>query len=205
MLKRSGTNNAGSMDYAAIPETDSPAASQNSWGKLKMFLLLACALLVVLGLTRLSTLSNMGEIRAGCNLTTDFSNSCSDVQSEISQRVFGQTNKWHDPHNNGSYSFVGLPSKEKSILQRVSGTGSKVKYIDSIELTFEPSQNDDKCRMSAKSSSQVFSILDFGTNFCNINNLYCTDNKACQSFGDLKYVYTVGKCTDSTIKSCYTV
>lgn len=205
MLKRSGANNAGSMDYSAIPETDSPAAAQSSWGKLKGFFLLACAILVVLGLTRLGTLNNMGEMRAGCNLTVDFSNSCSDVQREISQRVFGQTNKWHDPHNNGSYSFVGTPTKEKNLLERVSGTGSKVKYTDSIEFIFEPSQNDESCRLSAKSSSQVFSILDFGTNFCNINNLYCSDNKACQSFGDLKYVYTVGKCTDPTLKSCYTV
>lgn len=204
MLKRSGANNAGSMDYAAIPETESPITPQSSWGQLKGFFLLACAILVVLGLTRLGTFNSKGEIRAGCNLTIDFSNSCSDVQREISQRILGQANRWHDPHNNGSYSFVGIQTKEKNILERVSGTGSKVKYTDSVEFTFEPSQNDEKCLVSAKSTSQVFSILDFGTNFCNINNLYCSE-KACQSFGDLKYVYTVGKCTDSTIKSCYTV
>lgn len=193
------------MDYVAVPEADSPAAPQTSCSNMKGFFLLASAIVVVLVLTRVGTLNQMGDIRAGCNLTTDFSNSCGDVQREISQRVSGQSNKWHDPHNNGSYYFVGTQTKEKYSLERVSGTGSKVKYTDSIELSFEPSQNDEKCRLSAKSSSQVFSILDFGTNFCNINNLYCSDNKACQPFEALTYSYTVGKCTDPSIKSCYTV
>mmetsp|Transcript_807 Transcript_807/g.915 ORF Transcript_807/g.915 Transcript_807/m.915 type:complete len:168 (+) Transcript_807:119-622(+) len=145
-------------------------------------------------------------LRAGCNLTIDFKNSCADVQKEITRRVDGQPDSWHDPHNNGNYALLGITrngSKDKYSLERKSGTGSKTVYTDSVEFIFENSPDENICHVEASSNSQVFSILDFGTNFCNMNNLYSSD-KECRPFEVLEYTYTVGKCTDSTLKKCYT-
>jgi hypothetical protein len=59
------------------------------------------------------------------------------------------------------------------------------------------------CRVLATSRSTTFSILDFSTNFCNINNLY-SNAKECHPFTSLSYTYTVKACSESNVKKCYT-
>ena len=45
-------------------------------------------------------------VRAECNIAIHFMNMCGEVQNEIRTRVNGQYNTWHDPHNNGTYTFI---------------------------------------------------------------------------------------------------
>lgn len=128
---------------------------------------------------------------AGCEVTTTFSNNCDDVKTEINKRVNGQYSEWHDPHNNGTYS-ISTSEGDKVDLERITGD---LKYTDKIRFTFFPST--DGCKVEACSQSQVFSIGDYGTNFCNIHDLYCADS-GCYPFQQLKYTESIGKCTDSS-------
>ena len=67
-----------------------------------------------------------------------------------------------------------------------------------MKLEFQPDlspEGDDNCIVTAQSKSTVFSILDFGTNFCNINNLYCSET-GCRPFKTLTYTSVVGTCSE---------
>ena len=57
------------------------------------------------------------------------------------------------------------------------------------------------CSVSACSESQVFSIGDYGTNFCNIHDLYCSD-AACKPITQLAYTEVAGKCTEQSPAAC---
>lgn len=142
--------------------------------------------------------SSPAYIHAGCDMTITFTNTCTEVQNEISQRVNGQYNKWHDPHNNGTYSFS---SKSDSMfeLTRLTGDG---KYTDKIIFTF--ASDNDGCKMEGCSQSQVFSIYDFSTNYCNLHDLYCADSK-CHPFTNLNYDESMIKCYEHDGSQCTTV
>jgi hypothetical protein len=62
----------------------------------------------------------------------------------------------------------------------------------------------DGCAVTACSESQVTSIGDYGTNYCNLHDLYCNDDE-CHYFQHLEYVEKVGLCTDATVSKCYIV
>lgn len=206
LLKRNG-GERGSMDYyVPISSREFPSERFEPRNLLKTSLCSCLVIVIVLIATAggLAVLNTVRPIRAGCDVIIDFAHSCREVRSEIFNRVRGQSNHWHDPHNNGSYNFFGDQTTDEISLERISGSGSKIKYTDNIVFSFVSSANNQYCRISATSNSQVFSILDFGTNFCNINNLYCSD-EGCRPFKFLSYVYKVGKCTSSRIKFCYTV
>jgi hypothetical protein len=195
-----------SVEYVKIPDDTNSATRHNKWSSFKTVTVILCSLFVLVIVLIASTSaynSYVTPIRASCNLIIDFKNSCADVQTEITTRVDGQPTSWHDPHNNGNYAFTGKDAKKFS-LERKSGSASKIVYTDSVEFAFQDSLDGDSCHVVASSNSQVFSILDFGTNFCNMNNLYSSD-KECRPFKVLEYTYTVGKCADPTIKKCYTV
>mmetsp|Transcript_3810 Transcript_3810/g.5959 ORF Transcript_3810/g.5959 Transcript_3810/m.5959 type:complete len:166 (+) Transcript_3810:34-531(+) len=134
--------------------------------------------------------SSDAAVHAGCEMTTTFgSNSCSDVKTEVLQRINGQYDKWHDPHNNGTYSTKNTMSDSVFDIERLTGDG---KYTDKIRFTFEDTSSG--CSLSACSQSQVFSIGDFSTNYCNSHDLYCSD-EGCAPFSQLKYTESFGKCT----------
>ena len=137
------------------------------------------------------------KIHAGCEMTIDFEDSCINVQKEINQRIEGQYELWHDPHNNGTYSLDSNTDNEYAI-HRVTGD---MKYTDQMLFNFMDHEDGVGCKVEACSESQVFSIADFGTNYCNLHNLYCAD-ETCAPFTALKGVESVGKCTDSTKDSC---
>jgi hypothetical protein len=198
------TNNA---EYVKIPDDANLTVRYNKWSSFKTVTVIVVSLFVT-AIVLIASISAYNSyvtpVRAGCNLTIDFKNSCADVQKEITRRVDGQPDSWHDPHNNGNYAFAPKNSENEYSLERKSGNGSKTVYTDSVEFIFENSPDENSCHVVASSNSQVFSILDMGTNFCNMNNLYSSD-KECRPFEVLEYTYTVGKCTDSTLKKCYTV
>merc|ERR1712048_848471 len=114
-------------------------------------------------------------VAAGMEITTTASASCDDVEAEIKARVAGQsTGKWHDPHNNGKYSIASFGGTLST--QRVTGNG---KYTDHQIFTLTPA-GDGQCKIEACSRSQVFSIEDFGTNYCDLKVLYCGSADGCK-------------------------
>eukprot|EP00927_Polykrikos_kofoidii_P081888 TRINITY_DN7984_c0_g1_i1.p1 TRINITY_DN7984_c0_g1~~TRINITY_DN7984_c0_g1_i1.p1 ORF type:complete len:187 (+),score=29.93 TRINITY_DN7984_c0_g1_i1:64-624(+) len=108
--------------------------------------------------------------------------SCNLVNTEILARIKGQsTGAWHDPHNNGTYSLdsgpMDLPKVE---LHRV--TGDK-KYTDKMILSCQEqgcSPAGCSVKLSGCSASQVFSVADFSTNYCNLRMLYCGSADGCK-------------------------
>ena len=139
------------------------------------------------------------SMHAGCEVTISFKESCDAVRAEIAKRTGGQFDTWHDPHNNGSYSFI---EKSNDLLQLSRLTGDK-KYTDKINFVFADGETN-TCDVAACSESQSFSIGDYGTNFCNIHDLYCSD-EGCHPFAKLTYTETVGKCTENSPSKCLTV
>merc|ERR1712228_21797 len=63
-------------------------------------------------------------------------------------------------------------------LQRQAANG---KYTDKIVLQFASSG--DTCVVKGCSESQVTSVMDFSTNFCNIRMLTCGSEDGCKSRG----------------------
>lgn len=114
---------------------------------------------------------------ASCKQTAVMDAPCAIVAKEIQARVQGQYGTWHDPHNNGTYSLV---SATNSTLQLVRMTGNK-KYKDKITITLAAAGN--SCTLMGCSESQVFSVLDYSTNYCNVRSLYCGSNDGCKKAG----------------------
>mmetsp|Transcript_11857 Transcript_11857/g.16078 ORF Transcript_11857/g.16078 Transcript_11857/m.16078 type:complete len:358 (+) Transcript_11857:85-1158(+) len=141
--------------------------------------------------------SSSAMIHASCDETITFSNTCDQVRTEIVARIKGQYNVWYDPHNNGTYTILSDDSDELQ-LQRTTGNG---KYTDLINFIFDDTSS--SCSVSACSESQVTSIVDFGTNHCNIFVLFCGSNDNCAYVqNDLDYTESINKCSDSTT-SCF--
>lgn len=99
------------------------------------------------------------------------SNSCEDVKSVIVNRAGGSQNgQWVDPHNKGTYTVLSSDGDVVE-LQRETGNG---KYKDLMTFTLSASV-DGGCNVFACSESQVTSVKDFSTNYCNLHDLYCSD------------------------------
>jgi len=115
-------------------------------------------------------------VHASCQVDVTAEAACSDVMSEMEARVAGiSSGAWHDPHNNGIYSLEGQHGDELEF-QRV--TGNK-KYTDKLKFTFEDGSGG-TCKIQGCSESQVFSIADFSTNYCNMRMLYCGSADGCK-------------------------
>lgn len=97
--------------------------------------------------------------------------SCASVKEEIRSRVNGEKD-WRDPHNGGKYSITS-DAGDKMTLTRTTGDG---KYTDKMDLAFT---NNGGCHIQACSESQVTSILDYSTNFCNLHVLWCGSADNC--------------------------
>lgn len=143
---------------------------------------------------------------AKCTMGVTFpSTSCTDVHNEISSRI-GGLNAWADPHNGGTYTSsrdevdesTGTRTLEGS---RVTGDG---KYTDKFTLVLmESESNSGSCTMTACSESQVTSILDFSTNYCNLRNLYCNSEDGCPIVNwNLDYEETHNDCWQNNVKRC---
>lgn len=116
-------------------------------------------------------------IHASCKVTATVSGSCADVKAEAVARVNGQLDgSWHDPHNNGTYHV--LDASDPAALELSRLTGNK-KYTDKLTLTFA-SDSSGGCTVSGCSESQVTSVLDYSTNYCNLRMLYCGSKDGCK-------------------------
>ena len=108
--------------------------------------------------------SSGSPLHASCKTTVEATGLCSAVREEMLARVAGQYATWHDPHNNGTYSVLDKSVSSTLQLQRV--TGDK-KYTDKITFTFEDTAAG-TCTFQGCSVSQVTSVADFSTNYCNM-------------------------------------
>lgn len=139
------------------------------------------------------------SMHAGCQVYTQFQTSCSAVQIEMNNRLNAQASgEWRDPHNNGTYTIV----KESVDLFQVSRITGDGKYTDLINFNFGTQDlYGSTCDLYSCSESQVFSIGDMGTNFCNIHDLYCSE-AGCNPFTTLQYTEKAAKCTEMSPKKC---
>jgi len=138
--------------------------------------------------------SSSSFIHAGCDLSLDFTDSCADVSAEIEARVAGQYEMWHDPHNNGTYT-IASSSADFYSLSRTTANGQ---YTDKMNFQLADSSSGG-CTVSACSESQVTSVVDYGTNHCNLMMLVCNSAAGCSPVAhDLTYTESVNSCSDST-------
>jgi len=111
-------------------------------------------------------------VHAKTTINTAFTNTCADVQAEVKARAEGSTSgKWTDPHNKGTYTIASASGSVWSLSRK---TGNS-EYTDKLQFTFTDSANGG-CNLYACSESQVTSVLDFSTNYCNSHDLYCSDD-----------------------------
>jgi len=134
------------------------------------------------------------KMHAKCDMKVTFTDSCEDVMAEISGRV---NSDWVDPHNGGVYSITN--SSSTSITgQRITGDQ---KYTDLFDFTFTSSASG--CAVEACSESQVMSMKDFSTNYCNLHDLYCSSADGCPTAGkDLTYSEQYGSCSEHDSGVC---
>jgi len=110
--------------------------------------------------------------------------------TEMNARAAG-VNGWADPHNGGTYTLTEKGSNDLEGT-RVTGDG---KYTDKFDFNFE-SNGDNACTVTACSESQVNSIIDMSTNYCNLHSLYCNSAEGCPNAGaDLTYDETYSSCS----------
>jgi len=141
--------------------------------------------LVEVGVAASTCPGSSAWIHAKTHLTAAFTNDCATVKAEIEYRVAGTASgKWRDPHNGGTYTIT---SSDASSMSFNHLTGTK-KYTDHIKFTFSDTGNGG-CSIQACSESQVTSVLDMSTNYCNIHDLYCSDD-VCKSKTKLSYTET---------------
>ena len=99
-------------------------------------------------------------------------------------RVDGQYKAWHDPHNNGTYSAQSYGGDYSA--SRLTGDG---KYTDKQTFTLTDNGTG-RCTIAACSRSQVTSVLDYATNYCDLKMLYCGKADGCKP---VVHDFSVGK------------
>jgi hypothetical protein len=109
---------------------------------------------------------------AKCKMIVRFQQPCTVVQSEINLRITSPA--WIDPHNAGTYKQITSQSGDV----HGSRTTASGKYTDLFNFSLIDIEGKG-CQLTACSESQVFSIFDYSTNYCNLRNLYCNSEDDC--------------------------
>ena len=98
----------------------------------------------------------------------------------------------------GHYHLVSSKNGTETQGTRSTGDG---KYTD--KFTFSFSASEDGCVVEGCSESQVTSVVDYSTNFCNLYNLYCnTDDKCPIVYTDLTHSEKYTSCSQNDISQC---
>jgi len=135
------------------------------------------------------------KMHASCDMGVTFTNSCQDVIQEMSTRV--TSDQWIDPHNGGTYTITNQTDTYLAG-QRVTGDS---KYTDKFDFTF--TATDSGCQVEACSESQVNSMKDFSTNYCNLHDLYCSEKDGCTTVGKtLSYSEKYSSCSEHDSSVC---
>ena len=145
-------------------------------------------------------------VHASCKMTVTFTAStCADVEEEVRLRVNG-TDGWCDPHNKGTYKLISSTPSDLS-LTRLTGNN---KYTDKLNLLFTSTQVasadgvvSSGCVVSACSESQVTSVIDMSTNYCNLHDLLCGSKAGCVFVKhDLTPSEKLDKCSQHDASMC---
>lgn len=113
------------------------------------------------------------SVHASAQVEATASASCAAVKEEMLARV--QSSEWTDPHNGGTYTLLGSDGMQLDFSRL---TGNK-KYTDKMTFTLSD-DTDGRCSIQGCSESQVFSVADFSTNYCNLRNLFCGSAEGCK-------------------------
>jgi len=108
---------------------------------------------------------------AGLRMTSTATASCHTVKAEMLSRVAGVSG-WYDQHNRGTYTEQDYGG-DVSFSRR---TGDD-KYTD--KMIFVLIDEGSNCKIEGCSESQVFSIADFSTNYCEQKLLFCGSDEGC--------------------------
>uniref|UniRef100_A0A7S3PKC0 Uncharacterized protein n=1 Tax=Aplanochytrium stocchinoi TaxID=215587 RepID=A0A7S3PKC0_9STRA len=128
-------------------------------------------------LSEISCPGSESFIHASCKYVVQVNDNCKNVKEEMFLRVNGQkTKKWHDAHNNGVYTVLEGDEGSSTVLMK-RRTGND-KYTDKVLFTFQET-SDNECVLKMCSESQVFSVGDFSTNFCNMYLMFCGKSDGC--------------------------
>jgi len=108
---------------------------------------------------------------AGLKMTNVANVNCDVVKAEIKSRIAGE-NGWYDQHNRGTYEEQNYGGDVSAT--RVTGDG---KYTDKIIFTLTDGPG--SCQIESCSESQVTSVADYGTNYCEQRLLICGSAENC--------------------------
>merc|ERR1712086_241511 len=116
---------------------------------------------------------------AACSIALEFKESCDVVQAEMKARI-AATNGWIDRKSHpGTYKQLEDATTCLKA-QRTTGAGAKPgPFTDKFGFIFTPS-SDGGCAVQGCSESQVSSLMDMSTNFCNQFNLFCGADDGCK-------------------------
>jgi len=133
-------------------------------------------------------------IHAKSALTITFPIACDVVAELVFSRV---TSDWVDPHNGGNYTLLSDNRPSTILMSRAAGSQAKTpkgpNYDDQVKFTFLPT--DGGCQVRACSESHVTSVIDFGTNYCNMHDLICKDPEYCgKTPSNYSYTEKVDSC-----------
>jgi hypothetical protein len=144
-------------------------------------------------------------IHARCEMEITFPHTdCDRVQEEMARRIAGDLG-WTDPHNGGHYELDSTSSIDGDVVFKGSHLSGNGGYTDLFEMTFGTNKEGDSCVVTACSESQVTSVIDYSTNYCNLRNLYCSADQpdGCPIVGSsFEYVETYKKCRQRDAKLC---
>eukprot|EP00095_Tigriopus_kingsejongensis_P005559 maker-scaffold736_size104543-snap-gene-0.18 protein:Tk05559 transcript:maker-scaffold736_size104543-snap-gene-0.18-mRNA-1 annotation:"hypothetical protein DAPPUDRAFT_223657" len=113
-------------------------------------------------------------LHAECDVTWTIGEACESAQ----QKIIDQMNAW-DNEDCGTAPGDQSPNGQKCLYEFLGSEGLYSfgthttpiqRYVDDIDFTFNV-QDDGGCTIEAHSKSQSLSLLDYGTNYCNVFNL----------------------------------
>ncbi|KAJ9455286.1 hypothetical protein DIPPA_64838 [Diplonema papillatum] len=105
-----------------------------------------------------------------------------------------------DPHNNGTYALMRFDETNMTFYGNRT-TGLAPYYVDLwIIQLIEDGLN---TIIRSCSESQVSSLLDASTNYCNVHNLYCGTQDGCKpATFNLAYLESFGSCSQHEASAC---
>merc|ERR1712010_314287 len=131
------------------------------------------SLIVVVLASLLAFATAQLEPHAECSVVWTVSEECESVQTKIESQMF----EWYSEENCGEI-VDNSPNGQKCLYRHnctegmvTTGTHTTPiqRYIDDMTFTF--TQEADYCSVDGYSRSRTTSVLDFGTNYCNLFNL----------------------------------
>jgi len=113
-------------------------------------------------------------LHAECNVKWTLSESCATAQ----QKIINQMDLW-DNEDCGTKPGDTAPNGQKCLYHHTGTEGAVTtgthttpihRYVDDLDFTFVEG-GETNCLVDAHSKSETLSLLDYGTNYCNLYNL----------------------------------